>query len=170
MAKGMVNNTVDNITDSMKNIYQSVLADKKFLVMVIFITVVLLLTTYYVYTRFVKPALNLDHVLNKEFKTTGSKDNNDVVVIFFFTSWCPHCKNAKPEWNKFKDYVNNMNQSNDYTITLSEVDCDKKPELAEKYNVEGYPTIKLLYKGDVYNYDAKPNKAHLIKFLETSIE
>jgi hypothetical protein len=26
-----------------------------------------------------------------------------------------------------------------------------------------------IYKNEVYNYDAKPNKANLIKFLETSI-
>ena len=43
-------------------------------------------------------------------------------------------------------------------------------KIAEKYDIKGYPTIKLIYKGEVYDYDAKPEKANLIKFLETSIE
>ena len=39
-------------------------------------------------------------------------------------------------------------------------------DIAEKYNVDGYPTVKLIYKGTVYDYEAKPDRDNLIKFLE----
>ena len=41
--------------------------------------------------------------------------------------------------------------------------------MADKYKVEGYPTIKLIYKGNVYNYDAKPKSENLKQFLDSSI-
>ena len=38
---------------------------------------------------------------------------------------------------------------------------------AIKYNVEGFPTIKLLKDGQVIEYDAKPTKETLTQFLNT---
>ena len=39
--------------------------------------------------------------------------------------------------------------------------------LMDKYNIEGYPTIKLLKDGQVIEYDAKPSKDTLNQFLNT---
>jgi hypothetical protein len=39
--------------------------------------------------------------------------------------------------------------------------------MMNKYNVEGYPTIKLIKDGQVIEYDAKPSKETLTKFLNT---
>jgi len=38
-----------------------------------------------------------------------------------------------------------------------------------KYNVEGYPTIKLIKDGQVIEYDAKPDKPTLVQFFNTVI-
>jgi thiol-disulfide isomerase/thioredoxin len=89
--------------------------------------------------------------------------------LFFYTEWCPYCKQALPEIKKFENHIASQNAKNDYVITLTKIDCDKNSVLADKYKVEGYPTIKLIYKKEVYNYDAKPDKISLIKFLESSI-
>ena len=40
-------------------------------------------------------------------------------------------------------------------------------KMMNKYNVEGYPTIKLLKDGQVIEYDAKPSKETLTQFLNT---
>ena len=42
---------------------------------------------------------------------------------------------------------------NGYTINFLEVDCEKEEGEANKYNIEGYPTIKLVYKDKVITYD-----------------
>ena len=73
------------------------------------------------------------------------------------------------EIKKFENHIETQNAKNDFIITLTKIDCDKNSTIADKYKVEGYPSIKLIYKKEVYNYDAKPSKDNLIKFLETSI-
>ena len=67
-------------------------------------------------------------------------------------------------------YIENYyNKDNEIIVKTIIVDCDDKPDLADKYEVKGYPTIKLIYKGDVYDYDAKPELNSLKQFLNTTI-
>ena len=60
---------------------------------------------------------------------------------------------------------------NGYQIIFTEVDCSEETAEVEKlmnqYSVEGYPTIKLVKDGQVIEYDAKPSKETLTKFLNT---
>ena len=39
--------------------------------------------------------------------------------------------------------------------------------MMNQYNIEGYPTIKLLKDGQIIEYDAKPSKDTLNQFLNT---
>ena len=135
----------------------------------IFIIIFILLSVY-CYNTFVKQAIDNTHVLNKEFTSKKTENIEDITILLFITEWCPYCKSAMPEWDKFKEYAENINNTNSYQIVLNVIDCDKSPELADKYEIAGYPSIKLIYKGKIYDYDAKPNKANLIKFLETSVD
>ena len=161
--------TIENLFDHYKQIINTILADKMFLLMFVIVFILFLGLVYYTYNKIIKPALNMDHILNKEYRNESNKNTNsdDVLVILFKTEWCPYCKRAMPEWNKFKTYINNLNNTNDNKVTLSIIDCDKEPEIAEKYNIDAYPSIKLIYKGEVYDYDAKPDKDNLVKFLES---
>ena len=150
--------------------YKTIVSNKLYLIYAIFLTIVLTIITYFVYNKFIKPSFN-KHVLNKEYTIRDNYDSsNDVVIILFFTDWCPYCKSAMPEWDKFTDYINELNSVNNFKITLNKIDCDKYEKLANKYQIEAYPTIKLLYKGKVYNYEARPNKKRLIEFLETFVD
>ncbi len=100
------------------------------------------------YNKFIKPNISSSYVTNNEFINNSLKDENneDVLIIFFKTEWCPHCKKAMPEWNEFTNYVDKLNDKNDYVIRHSIIDCDKQEKIAEKYNIEAYPSIILLYK------------------------
>jgi len=88
-------------------------------------------------------------------------------ILFFYTDWCPHCTSAKPEWNSFKDEAT----SKGYKITFNEINCTKETPkseaMMEKYKVEGFPTIKLLTNGKVYDFDAKPTKQNLMQFVSS---
>lgn len=93
-------------------------------------------------------------------------NSNIVEVMYFYTNWCPHCKNAKPEWDQFKTIyqgktINNMK------INCLDINCDEDESTADKYKVEAYPTIKLVKDGTVYDYDAKPNVDTLGQFLNS---
>lgn len=165
----MIKKTLDKYLKIFSNYLNLIMINKLYLFIALIIIIIFLTILYFLYKKFIKPKLNSKHVLNKEFINTKVNDN-DVIIIFFYTEWCPYCRTAKPEWDNFKSYIDNINNTNNYKVKLLSIDCDKKPDIAEKYNIEGYPSIKLIYKGKTYDYDAKPNKKDLIKFLETTVE
>ena len=162
---------VVNFFEELKLNLRLALTNKSFMFTIITILILFIILTFYLYNNLIKPSINKTHQLNRELIDTSEEFNeNDVLMVLFRTQWCPHCKSASIEWRKFKTYVNRNNNSNTkYQVIVTEIDCDENPVLADKYNIEGYPTVKLFYKGTTYHYDAKVQKEQLIEFLETSI-
>ena len=120
----------------------------------------------YVYQTYVEPRLNPSYVANSEFVEEGSK--KEAELYYFFTKWCPYCKKATPIWNELKEKYEN-NPINNTQVYFKEVDCDENEKLADEFNIEGYPTIKLVKDGQIIEYDAKPNLETLEKFLHTTL-
>ena len=89
-------------------------------------------------------------------------------MIYFYTTWCPYCKRARPEWDAFKEEWENK-KINGYLITFTEVDCDINEATANKYDVKSYPTIKLIKEGQVYDFDARPTSDTLTQFAITML-
>ena len=55
---------------------------------------------------------------------------------------------------------------NNNRVIVREVDGETDSETADKFKIEGYPTIKLVTEdGTVYDYDARPNVETLMQFL-----
>ena len=132
----------------------------KFLIIFCIISAILLITiAYFVYKKDLFNKIRPDYVENKEFI---NKRVDSVELLFFYTDWCPHCKTAKPIWNYLKDTTPMINN---VKINYIDVNCETETELAEKYNVDGYPTIKLIKDNQVIEYDAKPDKETLLVFL-----
>jgi thiol-disulfide isomerase/thioredoxin len=165
----MLTHKFNNYLENSKNALTGIIKDKKTLLLIIILAIIFSGVFYFVYNNYIKNSIIKNHSLNKEFISRDKNTTNDVLIMFFYTEWCPYCKQALPEIKKFENHIASQNAKNDYVITLTKIDCDKNSTIADKYKVEGYPTIKLIYKNEVYNYDAKPNNANLIKFLETSI-
>jgi thiol-disulfide isomerase/thioredoxin len=128
----------------------------------------ILAAVYYFY--YVAPQMKAKYKPNSEHLMQDQGSNKSAELLFFFADWCPHCKTAKPIWNDLKSQYENKTV-NGYTIIFTEVNCSEEtPEvdkMMNQYNVEGYPTIKLLKDGQVIEYDAKPSKDTLNQFLNT---
>jgi thiol-disulfide isomerase/thioredoxin len=133
---------------------------------VLMLTIIFLVAAIYTYRRYVSPTVNRNYVANNEF-SPESNISNSADLYFFYTTWCPHCKKSMPVWQSLKDDLNGK-ELKGVTVNFIEVDCDKEPALAEKYDVQGYPTIKLVKGNQVIEYDAKPDKDTLLEFLHTS--
>jgi len=122
---------------------------------------------YYFY--YIAPASSSKYRPNSEQVPVGGSSNT-AELMFFYADWCPHCKAAKPIWNDLKSEYENKT-INGYKVIFTDVDCSEETAEIEKlmnqYNVEGYPTIKLIKDGQVIEYDAKPSKETLTKFLNT---
>lgn len=99
-------------------------------------------------------------------KTSGDKT---IDLYYFYTAWCPYCKKAIQEWNKFKAEWNQKTHEG-YTIQFHEVDCDIQEALADKYKVTQYPTIKMIKDDAIIHFDAKPTVHTLTAFLTSSFD
>lgn len=113
------------------------------------------------------PQDNFKHELMKDSKKFSSerKIQKIATLYYFYTTWCPLSKKANPEWEALQTKTNGVVK--DVNIVFKEVDCDQDAALADKFNVTGYPTIKLVYNGTTYEYDAKPNRDTLLQFLNS---
>jgi thiol-disulfide isomerase/thioredoxin len=113
----------------------------------------------------------ISYYLYKKLNKPKQEDTpvNTADVYYFYTTWCPYCTKARPEWNKFKAHWNNK-KKNGYTLLFSEIDCDKNESLSSKYEVETYPCIKLIKDGKIYDYDAKPTIENLNMFVNSCMD
>ncbi len=71
------------------------------------------------------------------------------------TQWCGHCKNLAPDYAKlaaaFKDSPAH--------VLIAKVDADAHKELATKFDVKGFPTIKWFPKGSQTPVDYEGDRA-----------
>lgn len=153
--------------DKIRENVLTVLSNKK-MIAVIILAAVFIIVAIWVYNTYVIPRLHQSYVPNKEYaeKTAGGTSNS-ADMYFFYTTWCPHCKTARPEWETFKESINANGHSSGVKINFIEVDCEKDTATAEKFNVAGYPTIKINYNDNSVEYDAKPEQDTLHQFLDS---
>jgi hypothetical protein len=162
-----ISNESNSIFSRIKSAGSSI-SNNTFIIIGIVILFAAIALFYYFY--FVKPSIKTKYKANSEQIEKGSMESKDAELLFFFADWCPHCKAAKPIWNDLKSEYENKT-INGYHIVFTEIDCSEETAEVEKmmnqYNVEGYPTIKLIKDGQVIEYDAKPSKETLTQFLNT---
>ena len=67
------------------------------------------------------------------------------VLYFFYVDWCPHCTTAKPVISSLE-----KDSSVNSKVEIKRVNCegsDQEKELAEQYNVKGFPTVIYVNNG-----------------------
>ena len=61
-------------------------------------------------------------------------------LIEFYAPWCGHCKKLEPEWNELAKKVKG-------SVKIAKLDATVNSKMAQKYGVNGYPTIKFFPSG-----------------------
>lgn len=155
---------LNTIKNSLSN-----LASYKTAIFIAFILFIFIMVSLYVYKNYKQQQKNNTlPVSEQDNEQNNSSDiNNTVDLYLFYTEWCPHCKKAKPEWETLKNKYSTNMTINSYKINFVEVDCDANTELANKFKVEGYPTIKMVKGNQIIEFDAKPDIKNLEEFLST---
>lgn len=62
---------------------------------------------------------------------------------------CGHCKQFAPEYEKIASTL----KDNDPPIAVAKIDATSASMLASRFDVSGYPTIKILKKGQAIDYE-----------------
>jgi len=134
--------------------------------LILLIVVMFTIVSMFMYKRYVLSGKN-KYITNNEFnKPPGGITTAD--IYFFYTEWCPHCKTAKPVWADFKEQMNGKTVHG-ISLVFIEVDCDKDTATSDRFNVKGFPTIKLMKDKQIIEYDAKPSVENLIEFVNTAL-
>jgi len=86
------------------------------------------------------------HLTSQDFSSVVDGSQN--VLVEFYAPWCGHCKNLAPEWK-----IAGETFTKDDEIVIAAVDATQATDLASKYGVKGFPTIKFFPKGSVQPED-----------------
>jgi len=68
-------------------------------------------------------------------------NSKDMWLIEFYAPWCGHCKNLEPEWNIAATELKGK-------VKVAKVDATVNQKLGSRFQVKGYPTIKIFPPGD----------------------
>ncbi len=156
----------ENFIEYFKIFIRNTLSDRSYMLLMLLIVIFFITLLLLLYNSYIKDIISKKHVLNSEYVNNVNKQD-EILILYFYTEWCPYCKQSMPEINRFEEHIKGENDSANYNITLTKIDCEKQSTIADKYKIQAYPSIKLIYKNKVYDYDARPNKANLIQFMET---
>jgi thiol-disulfide isomerase/thioredoxin len=102
----------------------------------------------------------------------ANRRNREAIVYFFHVDWCPHCKKALPEWNNFVSKYDGK-EINGYKLKCVDKDCTKETsditELINRFNIDSYPTIKLIRDNNTIDFESKITATSLEKFVNTML-
>ncbi|XP_062335595.1 protein disulfide-isomerase A4 [Osmerus eperlanus] len=85
-------------------------------------------------------------------------EGKDTVLVEFYAPWCGHCKQFAPEYEKIAQSL----KDSDPPVPVAKVDATKSSALGQRFEVSGYPTFKILKKGEAVEYDAERTEEAIV--------
>lgn len=97
---------------------------------------------------------------------SGSKATEPIKFIFFFSTWCPWSKKARPQWDEFRDEMKAHPVTfGGHSVQLEEYDGDLHEDLLKAHEVKGYPGFVLVTPDGDKHMNEMPTKETFRKFL-----
>jgi len=124
-------------------------------------SILFILLSLLFYTSFAEVTVE-DHVYVLTNDNFDEFVNNEAfTVVEFYAPWCGHCKKLTPEYSKAAASL----AENDPPIKLAKVDATIEKALGERFQVKGYPTLKIFRNGVASEYSGPRQAAGIVKFV-----
>ncbi|KAK8683582.1 hypothetical protein V6N13_039639 [Hibiscus sabdariffa] len=104
-----------------------------------------------------------DVVVLKQGNFTDFIENNKFVMVEFYAPWCGHCQALAPE------YAAAATELKGEEVVLAKVDATEENELAQEYDVQGFPTVYFFVDGEHKPYPGARNKEAIVTWIKKKI-
>jgi len=89
-------------------------------------------------------------------------NSEEPFLIEFYAPWCGHCQRLEPEWN---EAAAQLKEKTGGKVKVAKVDCTENQGLAQRFGIQGFPTIKIFNagnKGSPEDYNAGRTASDII--------
>jgi protein disulfide-isomerase A1 len=122
------------------------------------VLIILLLSIYSVISVEVE-----DHVLVLDDKNFDEElKNHESLLLEFYAPWCGHCKSLAPEYAKAAEILSKENPP----LHVAKIDATENTELAKRFEIQGFPTLKFYKNGSYSDYDGARTAESIVRWVK----
>ncbi|XP_018819528.1 protein disulfide isomerase-like 1-4 [Juglans regia] len=104
-----------------------------------------------------------DVVVLKEGNFSDFVAKNRFVMVEFYAPWCGHCQALAPE------YAAAATDLKGEDVALAKVDATEESDLAQEYDVQGFPTVYFFVDGVHKPYNGQRTKDAIVTWIKKKI-
>ena len=92
-------------------------------------------------------------------------EENEYVFVKFYAPWCGHCKAMAPAYSSLAKRM----KEEEGGIPIAKVDATVETELAEKFGVKGFPTLKMFVNGEPIDYQGAREEEAIYNWIKKKL-
>jgi len=109
-------------------------------------------------------------LLQQQPPTASGLDDHQANLMFFYATWCPHCKTAQQPWRSLQQFIKNSGYTyGGKTVSFEEINAETDKGKTALFNIQGYPTFKLQTADKLYEMVGKPTTLNFREFLKKAL-
>lgn len=106
---------------------------------------------------------NFSNIINLgDSNFTAELAKYDKVFVLFYAPWCGHCHEFIPKYIETSEYM----KENDPSVKFVRIDGSKHENSTVEFQVNGFPGIYFVYKGEKHPFKGPRDKEGLLYFMK----